>query len=488
MEQEKEQTTQEVKDEIKEQEISQDEVKIDEKLQKNPKKSKFLQKVDKFFKITERGSSFKKEFLGGLVNFMVISYIMVVIPGLFSGIDGNALWKALFVATILTTILATISMALCANLPIIVAPGIGVASFVVGLIESGQYSYSQAMSISFLAGLFFVIITVTGLRKKIVDAIPLSIKFAIPIGVGLFILNVGLSSSNSGILDLLNGTASGFSAVVAVVSFIVMAVLYIKNVKGAIFYGILAGTVLDIVIKFCVGVNPFEVLLTNSFLPPFGDLFKYTFLKFDFLGLFTGNIFTAITSVILTVFAVVLMDLFDTVGTLLATAQKGNLIDEKGNVINQNRAMMVDGSGAVVSSCLGIPNASSYVESTSGIASGARTGLSSLFTCVFFALSLFISPIVMIIPVYATAPALILVGVLMFDGINKVNFADLTVAIPAVLTIIIMPLANNISIGIAVGLIVYTLIHLLTGQYKKVNIFTYIVTVLFILYFVTLYI
>ena len=163
------------------------------------------------------------------------------------------------------------------------------------------------------------------------------------------------------------------------------------------------------------------------------------------------------------------------------------LLDKDGNVINQNRAMLIDGSGAVFSSCLGIPNASSYVESTSGIASGARTGLSSIFTCIFFALSLFLSPIVMLIPVYATAPALILVGILMFDGVNKIDFTDVSVAIPAVLTIIIMPLSNNISIGIAVGLISYTLINLLTGQFKKVHVFTYVVTVLFILYFVTLY-
>lgn len=489
-----------MKEEIKEKSFQSDEtneeIKIDiendennlENNKNNKKKSVFLQKVDKFFKISERGSSFKKEFLGGLVNFMVISYIMVVIPGLFSGVGAEGLWKALFVATILTTILATLCMALWANLPIILAPGIGVASFVVGLIESGQYSYSQAMSISFLAGVLFVIITITGLRQKIVNAIPSSIKLAIPIGVGLFILNVGLSSSNSGILDLLSGNATGFSAVVAVVSFIIMAVLYVKNVKGAIFYGILGGTLLDIIIKFCVGTNPFEVLWTNSFLPPFKEMFEYSFLQFDFAGLFTGNIFTAITSVILTVFAVVLMDLFDTVGTLLATAQKGNLLDEKGNVINQSRAMMIDGSGAVVSSCLGIPNASSYVESTSGIASGARTGLSGLWTCLFFALSLFISPIVMLIPVYATAPALILVGILMFDGVNKLDFKDLTVAIPAVLTIIIMPLSNNISIGIAVGLIAYTFIMIMTGQFKKINAFTYVITILFLVYFITQYI
>ncbi len=454
---------------------------------KNNKNKSFLEKIDKFFKISERGSTFKKEFLGGLVNFMVISYIMVVIPGLFSGIGGEGLWKALFVATILTTVLATLSMALYANLPIILAPGIGVASFVVGLIESRQYSFSQAMTICFLAGVLFVFVTLTGLRRKIVDAIPPAIKLSIPIGVGLFILNVGLSSSNSGILDILNGNATSLTAIVAIVSFIVMAVLYVKNVKGAIFYGIIAGTIVDIIIKFCIGINPFEVLWTNSFLPPFGDLFEYSFLKFDFGGLFSGNIFTAITSVILVVFAVVLMDLFDTVGTLLATAQKGNLLDKDGNVINQNRAMLIDGSGAVFSSCLGIPNASSYVESTSGIASGARTGLSSIFTCIFFALSLFLSPIVMLIPVYATAPALILVGILMFDGVNKIDFTDVSVAIPAVLTIIIMPLSNNISIGIAVGLISYTLINLLTGQFKKVHVFTYVVTVLFILYFVTLY-
>lgn len=454
----------------------------------NKTKNGFGYKLDKFFKITERGSSVKQEFTGGLVNFLVLSYMLVVIPGLFNGIDGGSLWKALFVATILTTIIATICMALYVNLPIILAPGIGLVSYIVQLIENGTYSYAESMSICFIAGIVFLVLTLSGLRRKIVDAIPLCIKVAVPTGVGLFILNVGLGSSNSGILDMLNGTATSFAPIVAFVSFIIMVVLYIKNVKGSIFIGIVSGTVLDIIIKLCMKINPFKALTENSWLPPFDELANNSLFKFDFAGLFDGNIVSAILSVLLVVFAVVLIDLFDTVGTLYATAEKGKLLDEKGEVLNMNRAMIVDGCGALVSTSFGLPNTTSYVESTAGVASGARTGLSSLFTSLFFILALFISPLVMLIPVYATSPALILVGLLMFDSVVKIDYKDLSTSIPAILTIIIMPLTSNITFGIAMGLISYTLIMMLTGRFKKVNVFTYIITVLFILYFIMLYI
>ncbi len=454
----------------------------------NKTKNGFGYKLDKFFKLTERGSSVKQEFTGGLVNFLVLSYMLVVIPGLFNGIDGGSLWKALFVATILTTIIATVCMALYVNLPIILAPGIGLVSYIVQLIENGTYSYAESMSICFIAGIVFLVLTLSGLRRKIVDAIPLCIKVAVPTGVGLFILNVGLGSSNSGILDMLNGSATSFAPIVAFVSFIIMVVLYIKNVKGSIFIGIVSGTVLDIIIKLCMKINPFKALTENSWLPPFDELANNSLFKFDFAGLFDGNIVSAILSVLLVVFAVVLIDLFDTVGTLYATAEKGKLLDEKGEVLNMNRAMLVDGCGALVSTSLGLPNTTSYVESTAGVASGARTGLSSLFTSLFFILALFISPLVMLIPVYATSPALILVGLLMFDSVVKIDYKDLSTSIPAILTIIIMPLTSNITFGIAMGLISYTLIMMLTGRFKKVNVFTYIITVLFILYFIMLYI
>lgn len=454
----------------------------------NKTKNGFGYKLDKFFKLTERGSSVKQEFTGGLVNFLVLSYMLVVIPGLFNGIDGGSLWKALFVATILTTIIATVCMALYVNLPIILAPGIGLVSYIVQLIENGTYSYAESMSICFIAGIVFLVLTLSGLRRKIVDAIPLCIKVAVPTGVGLFILNVGLGSSNSGILDMLNGSATSFAPIVAFVSFIIMVVLYIKNVKGSIFIGIVSGTVLDIIIKLCMKINPFKALTENSWLPPFDELANNSLFKFDFAGLFDGNIVSAILSVLLVVFAVVLIDLFDTVVTLYATAEKGKLLDEKGEVLNMNRAMLVDGCGALVSTSLGLPNTTSYVESTAGVASGARTGLSSLFTSLFFILALFISPLVMLIPVYATSPALILVGLLMFDSVVKIDYKDLSTSIPAILTIIIMPLTSNITFGIAMGLISYTLIMMLTGRFKKVNVFTYIITVLFILYFIMLYI
>lgn len=454
-----------------------------------PKKSKSLNyRLDKFFGYGARGSSIKQEFMGGLVNFLVLSYILVVIPGLFNTIGTDSLWRALFLSTILTTVVSTVCMSLYANLPITLAPGIGLCSYAVQLIEGGKYTFEQTMAICFLASVAFVLLTITGLRKKMVNAIPLCIKLALPTGVGLFVLNIGLSSSNSGILDLLSGKATSFAPLVAVVSFIIMAVLQIKKVKGGIFIGILSGTILDIILKFCTGTNPFAPLWENSWLPPFQDLWNSAMFKFDFAGLFSGNIISNIISVLILVYAIMLIDMFDTVGTLYATAQKGNLYDENGEILSMNKAMMVDGCSAMFSSMLGIPSVTSYVESSAGVSAGARTGLATIFTSLLFLLTMFISPLIMIIPVYATAPALILVGITMFDSVKKIDFNNLSELIPAVLTIIIMPLSSNITYGIATGIISYALIMLLTGNGKKVNALTYILAVLFILYFVMQYV
>ncbi len=450
---------------------------------KNKKPNQFLNKMDKFFKISERGSSFKQEALGGFINFLVVSYILVVIPGLFDRVNGGTLWKALFLATIFTIVISTLCMALFANLPIVLAPGIGLCSYIVQLVLNGSYTFSQGMAISFMAGVAFLIMTVTGLRKKLVNAIPNCVKVAMPVGVGLFILGLGLGD-NSQILNLLNGKASSWAPVVALVSFFVMVVLYIKNVKGGIFIGITSGTVLHIIIELCSGHNPFSVLTSSSWLPPFSDLGKNTLFKFDFAGLFKGDIFSSILSVLLIVFAVTLIDMFDTVGTLYATAKKGNLIDKNGNVYNNDRAMLIDGCSALFSSCMGIPNATSYVESSAGIASGARTGFSNIVTSILFLLAMFLSPLVQLIPITATAPALVLVGILMFDSVADFDLKDLSQTIPSVLTIIVMPLTNNITLGIALGLVSYTIIKMCLGKFKEINIFTYVVSVLFILYFV----
>lgn len=463
--------------------------KMETSLGKNKKsKGSFSKKLDNFFHFSQRGSSVKKEFFGGFINFLVIAYVLVVVPSLFSSVGGEQLWRAIFLATILSTVLCTICMGIGANLPIVLAPGIGLCSYVVQLVSSGQYSLEQALALSFLAGVLFLILTLTGLRKKLVKAIPECVKCAIPCGVGLFVLNIGLNSQNSGILDLLNGTAVDFAPIVALVSFFVMTVLYVRNVKGSILIGIASGTVLDIIIKLCKGMNPFESLVNGSFLPPFKDLFEQSFVRFDFAGLFQGNIVSCILSALLIVFAITLMDMFDTVGTLYATARKGNLYDEKGEILNMDKAMMVDGCSAMFSSLLGIPSTTSYVESSAGIASGARTGLSSIFTSLFFLLTMFLSPIVQIIPVSATAPALILVGILMFDSVLKFNFSDLSFTIPSVLTLIVMPLTSNISYGIAVGIISYIILMLGTKRAKQVNLFTYIIAILFILYFVLQYV
>lgn len=462
-------------------------IKQDESLSKK-NKTRFERKLDNYFGYSARGSSLNKEFFGGFINFLVISYVLIVVPSLFSSIGGEQLWRAIFLATILTTFLATICMGFYANLPIVLAPGIGLVSYTVQLVVSGAYSLSQAMALCFLAGVLFLILTITGLRKKIVKAIPECIKVAIPCGVGLFVLNIGLNSANSGILDMLNGTPLSYAPIVALVSFFVMTILYIRNVKGSILIGIASGTVVDLIIKLCKGINPFSSINAQNFVPPFKDLINQTLFNFDFAGLFQGNVISCIVSVLLIIFAITLMDMFDTVGTLYATAGKGNLFDEKGEVYNMDKAMLVDGCSAMISSLIGIPSATSYVESSAGIASGARTGLSSIFTGLLFLLTMFFSPIVQLIPVYSTAPALVLVGILMFDSVLKLNFKDLAFTIPSILTIIIMPLTNNITYGIAFGIISYVLLMLGTKRAKKISVFTYVIAVLFVLYFIFQYV
>ncbi len=451
--------------------------------------NKFTNGLNKFFHISERGSSVKTEILGGLVTYLVLCYTVILIPNLLVGAVGESLYQALLIGTIICIVVSTLSMGLYGNLPLALAPGIGIVSYMISLINAGSYTYHQVLALAFIAGALFLIITLTGLRTRLINAIPSIIKACIPIGIGLFIAGIGLNSSNSGILDFLGGnTSTGVvvSACVALFGLITICVLHNYKIKGAIFYGIILATILDVIIKLCLGVNPFATL-NGNWLPNFEALGDNIF-KLDFAGLFTasgGSVVAKILSTLLITFSFLLVDLFDTFGTLYGAAKKGNLIDDEGNIVNFKRAMIVDSASSSVGTLFGLPTCTIYVESTAGITAGARTGLSATITAIMFALTLFVSPVLQLIPVYATAPAIIFVGIQMFADVVNIQMNDFTDIASAFMTIVLMPLTGNITYGIAGGLIVYTLLKVFQGKFKDVNVFTYIISALFVVYFAT---
>ena len=461
------------------------------------KQNKLLSYLDKRFKVSERASTFKSELIGGAVNFLVLVYVMVVIPNILTGsINTPEFWNAIYLATLLSIIATTFVMAIGANLPLVTAPGIGLSSYFATLMLNGTYTFPQVLTIALIAGVLFMLLTLLGFRKALINGLPNVLKVAIPAGIGLFILNIGLNSNNSGILDFLingptymvNGSMVIYSAAVAIFGFIVIATLNHYKVKGSIFIGILAGTGLHFVLQAVQGINPFVSLVGASWWPQFGDLFSQTFFKFDFYGAFISdpnNIIGSILMAVLIVFSYILVDLFDTVGTLFAATKGTTLVNKEGQIINLNRAFWADSSSTVFGACIGVPGCTVYVESVAGIKSGARTGISSLVVVLLFTASLFLSPLFMLIPAAATAPALIFVGVSMFNSVLEINFNNATETITGIFAIILMPLTGNISYGIGAGLILYCILMLLTGKGKKVNLITYILAFIFVLFFAT---
>lgn len=464
---------------------------------KENKTNKLKKYIDKKFKITERNGTFGGEILGGVVNFLVLTYAMIVIPNILTnGSLGTNLWDALYLATIISIIATTLFVAFGANLPLASAPGIGMSSYLAVLVANGTYTFSQVITITLIAGIIFVFLTFVGFRQKLVQALPVVLKSAIPAAIGLFILNIGLNNNNSKLLTFLingpthivNGEMAYISVLVALFGFLLMVYLHIKNVKGSIFFGIIGATVLHIIIELIVGNNPFLVLQTTSWLPNFSNLVDTTLFKFDFKGAFLGdgsNVFGSVLVAVIIVFSFVLVDLFDTMGTLFGATKNTSLVKPNGEIININRALWVDSLSTVFATFFGLPGCTVYVESATGVKSGARTGLASVITALLFVMALFMAPIIMLIPASATAGALIFVGMLMFSSVMDIDFNDLTQAIPSVGTIITMPLTGNIASGIGVGIILYTITMMFSKSAKKVNFVTYLLTILFIIFFAT---
>lgn len=428
--------------------------------------------MESFFKVKENGSTIKTEVLAGITTFMTMAYILVVNPLILSetGMD----FGAVFTATALAAIISTVLMALLANLPFAQAPGMGLnAFFAFTIVKQMGYSWQFALTAVFLEGLIFILLTVFNVREAIVNSIPSNVKKSISVGIGLFIAFIGLSNSKiviapeggDAIVGL--GNITGGTALLAIVGVLITGVLLAKNINGALLLGIIITTILGIP----MGITKVPQALIS--LPP---SISPVFMKFEWSNVLSIDMFIALITLLF-------MDLFDTVGTLVGVATKANMLDENGNVPRAKEALFSDAVGTTLAGCLGTSTVCTFVESASGVASGGRTGLTALSTAGMFVVALFLSPLFLMIPAPATAPALILVGLFMMEPMKEIDLTDFTEAIPAFFTIIMMPLTFSISDGIAFGMVSYIVLKLFTGKGKNVSIATYIVGILFILKF-----
>lgn len=468
--------------------------------------------MDKFFKISERGSSVRTEIFAGLTTFFAMAYIVVTNPTqIAGGTELTSIWNSVYVASILVAVIGTLLMAFLAKMPFAQACGMGLNSFffvsfvLPEIITGGDpvKGYQAGCVIILLEGIIFLLLSATGVRQQVARALPECLKKAIPAGIGLFIAFIGFKNVNliqpnqytlvqffdfHGAITAAESAMGVWTAIAPVVltfvGLLLIGILSKKNVKGSIIISILAITVL--------------YYLTTWTLPDFklgqiGDTFK-DFASIGITGLFQPESwskafggfadFGVVFNAIMLILVYCLVDMFDTLGTLYGTAAEANMLDENGDPINVDKSMLCDSIATVSGAVLGTSTCTTFVESSAGVAAGGRTGLSSVVTAICFAICLFLSPVASIVPSCATAPALIFVGVLMLKNFAKVDMTDMRSAIPAFLALIMMPLTYSIANGIGIGAIAYTLITLFTGNYKKKDIIVTIISILFILKFV----
>ena len=471
--------------------------------------------MEKYFQVKEKGSTVKTEVLAGLTTFMAMAYILMVNSGMFSdlaemnGVTGDRMYNAVYIATAISAVAGTLLIGLLANLPLAQASGMGLNAFFVYTVCFGfGLTYANALLLVLFDGVMFIALTLTGVRKKIFDAIPACVRMAIPAGIGLFIAFLGLQ--NAGIVvqnsstcvtlvsfNVFNGSATWATIMpllVTIFALIAIAALSAKKVKGAVFWGMLGSTVVYYILGFTV----------KDFYVGFGDKFNFNpFAAFkDFGEIALGKVFTQgvdfsgyldnhstaslVILLITTALAFCLVDMFDTLGTLFGACSRGNMLTEKGEVPNFEKAMLSDAIATVCGSVCGTSTVTTFVEASSGIAEGGRTGLSAMVTAGMFFIAMFLSPVASLIPGCATAAVLIFVGVLMMGAVLKIEWNDPAIALPAFLTISFMPFTYNISYGIAFGLISYIFLKLFTGKAKEINVGTWVIGVLFaVMFFVT---
>ena len=454
--------------------------------------------LEKFFELKKHGTTVRTEIVAGITTFVAMSYIIFVNPPMLA--MGNVqIQNGVFFATCIAAFIGTALMGLMAKLPFAQASGMGLNAFFAYTVMAGMgYSYNEVLAIVFISGMLFIAITIFGLREAIVRAIPKNIKIAISAGIGLFLALLGFK--NAGIVVANSSTLVGLAdfsalakgdqaaklavtgAVISIVGLVLIAALSTLRVKGAILIGILACTLLGVPFGVTVLPENFSV----DFGVQFSDFMQYSLFQMDFAGLFAGsaNLLAAIGTIAMLVISFSLVDMFDTIGTLLGTAKKANLLDENGNMPGMTKALLCDAIATSAGAMLGTSTVTTYVESSAGVAEGGRTGLTACTTAVCFLLALVVAPFVSIVPACATAPALIYVGGLMLSSVLDLETGeDMSELIPAFLTIAMMPMTYSIANGIAFGLISYVLIKLLCGRWKEINLITVIISALFILRF-----
>ncbi len=426
--------------------------------------------MNEFFKLKENNTTVKQEVIAGITTFMTMAYILIVNPSILAaaGMDPGAV----FTATVVSSIVATLIMGLYAKLPFAQAPGMGLnAFFAYTIVLQMGYSFEFALTAVFLEGIIFILLTIFNVREAIVDSIPANIKKAISVGIGLFIALLGLEAAGviqTGATILQLGDITSGTGLLAIIGILITGILVARKVKGALFLGMIITTIIGI--PMGVIDLPKQIM---SMPPSMAD----TFLKFDFSNVFSFDM-------VIVLFTLLFMDMFDTIGTLVGVATKANMLDENGKVPNIKKALFADAIGTTVGACLGTSTVSTYVESASGVAEGGRTGLTAVSTAFMFFLALFFSPLFGVISSAVTASALVIVGLFMMETVKEIDFSDYTEAIPAFLTIIMMPFAYSIAEGIAFGIISYVVIKLFSGKRKEISITTYIIAIVFILKFV----
>ena len=472
--------------------------------------------MEELFKLKENGTSVRTEILAGLTTFMTMAYIIALNPNLLTGFAvGTPLWNGVFLATCLASALGTVCMAFLANKPFVMAPGMGLNSFfavivgnIAAMLETEYTSaFQAALCIILVEGLVFIPLSVLRVREKIVTAIPLCVRLGIGPAIGLMLMNIGFGS-NAGIYAEGNGYSAPFyvmrdffgamtpgvlkdsmgaeytqmvlSVVTMFVGLFVIVLLSMRGVRAAVLLGMLAASVVYWAGEALVlGTNPFASLANASFLPPFADMVSTTLFRFDFPMFLRIGWFTAITLII----TFCMIDMFDTIGTLIGTASRAGMTDREGNMPNMREALLSDAVGTVAGACTGTSTVTTFVESASGVEAGGRTGLTALTAAVMFLLCVFIAPVAAVIPAPATSAALIYVGVLMLQGLRNVDFSAVDEAVPVFLMLLAMPISGSIGHGIGLAMICYTVIQVFTGRASRVSALTYVISALFLVKF-----
>lgn len=426
--------------------------------------------LKKLFGFDPSKTTVKTEIIAGITTFLTMSYILAVNPSMFSELSMPG--GAVFTSTALAAIIGCVAMALIGKLPFGLAPGMGLNAFFVYSVCLGMgYPWQFALTAVLIEGLVFIILTITNVREAIVNAIPASLRNAIGAGIGLFIAFIGLSSagvvvSDPSTLVTLGDITSG-SALLAFIGIIITGFLYVKNVPGAILLGI----IITMIIGIPMGVTQFQGVFSHP------ESIKPIFMQFQLDKIWSLDMLSV-------VFTFLFIDMFDTVGTLIGVCTKANMVDEKGNIKRLKHAFMADSIATTAGAMLGTSTTTTYVESAAGVAQGGRSGLTALVVAGCFAISLFFSPLFLSIPSAATAPALVLVGLMMMEPITKIKFDDFSESIPAFICIIVMPLTYSISNGILIGMITYVLMNMICGNFKKITPVMYILAVIFILNYI----